>query len=34
VVSLLLRALDPLIPELGSDAYDSAVTTAWGEINA
>jgi len=33
VVSRLLRALDPLIPEVGSDAYGSLVTTAWSEIN-
>jgi hypothetical protein len=34
VISRLLRALDSLIPELGSDGYGSAVKTAWAEVNS
>lgn len=34
VVSRLLASLDGLITEIGSDAYDSVVSTAWSEINA
>jgi len=34
VVSALLTALDPLIPELGTDAYSDVLHAAWREINA
>jgi hypothetical protein len=33
-LSRLLVSLDGLIPELGSDAYDSVVSRAWAEINS
>lgn len=32
VVDALLRAADPLIPELGTDNYNAAVEAAWRHI--